>query len=170
MLHKIKQLLEFWQTRKTKANQAVGNKFLKPKSILLSLSVIQSIIDSILLTRLNPNYLALGAKQNLVCECEKRKRGEKKKCTSACAKTETCQKKKQKKQRMKRRNITSNTAYLPLHHQLFGEQHGLVAEGLSHLHPSGCVSGTAWTFDTWPRTTQVRALNVGTRVNHKDRV
>lgn len=45
----------------------------------------------------------------------------------------------------------STTAYLPLHHQLFGEQHGLVAEGLSHLHPSGRVSGTAWTFDTWAK-------------------
>lgn len=71
---------------------------------------------------------------------------------------------------MKPRNKTSSTAYLPLHHQLFGEQHGLVAEGLSHLHPSGHVSGTAWTFDTWPRTTQVRVLNVGARANHKDRV
>lgn len=129
--------------------------------MLLSLSVIQSIIDSILLTRLNPNYLVLGAKQNLVCECEKQK-GERK-MQKMCAP-------KQKLAKKKKRNKTSSTAYLPLHHQLFGEQHGLVAEGLSHLHPSGRVSGTAWTFDTWPRTTQVRELNVGTRANQKDRV
>lgn len=39
-------------------------------------------------------------------------------------------------------------AYLPLQHQLFGEQHGLVTEGFSHLHPSGHIPGTAWTFNT----------------------
>lgn len=39
-------------------------------------------------------------------------------------------------------------AYLPLQHQLFGEQHGLVAERLRHLHPRGRVPGTAWTLDT----------------------
>lgn len=42
-------------------------------------------------------------------------------------------------------------AYLPLQHQLFGEQHGLVAERLRHLHSSRRVPGTAWTFDTCGR-------------------
>lgn len=40
------------------------------------------------------------------------------------------------------------TAYLPLQHQLFGEQHGLFAERFCHLHPSGRIPRTAWTFDT----------------------
>lgn len=38
--------------------------------------------------------------------------------------------------------------YLPLQHQLFGEQHGLVTEWFSHLHPSGHIPGTAWAFNT----------------------
>lgn len=45
----------------------------------------------------------------------------------------------------------ADLAYLPLQHQLFGEQHGLVAEGLRHLHPYGRIPGTAWTFDTCGR-------------------
>jgi len=40
------------------------------------------------------------------------------------------------------------TAYLSLQHQLFGEQHGLFAEGFGHLHPPRRITRTAWTFDT----------------------
>lgn len=47
------------------------------------------------------------------------------------------------------------SAYLSLHHQLFGEQHGLVTERLSHLHASGRIPGAARTFDTWTDTTQL---------------
>lgn len=42
-------------------------------------------------------------------------------------------------------------AYLPLQHQLFGEQHGLVAERLCHQHSSVRIPGAAWTFDTCGR-------------------
>lgn len=47
-----------------------------------------------------------------------------------------------------RARMSRYTAYLPLQHQLFGEQHGLVTEGFSHLHPSRHIPGTAWTFNT----------------------
>lgn len=49
------------------------------------------------------------------------------------------------------RGAPVDPAYLPLQHQLFGEQHGLVAERLRHLHSSRRVPGTAWTFDTCGR-------------------
>lgn len=47
------------------------------------------------------------------------------------------------------------SAYLSLHHQLFGELHGLFAEWLSHLHPCGRIPGTARTFNTWTDKTRV---------------
>lgn len=47
--------------------------------------------------------------------------------------------------------VPRRPAYLPLQHQLFGEQHGLVTERFRHLHSSGRIPGTAWTFDTCGR-------------------
>lgn len=59
-------------------------------------------------------------------------------------------------------------AYLPLQHQLFGEQHGLVTKGFSHLHASGRIPGTAWTFNTWPKTKQLQELKVSTAATQKN--
>lgn len=56
-------------------------------------------------------------------------------------------------------------AYLPLQHQLFGEQHGLVAERFRHLHSSGHIPGTAWTFDTCGRQAGGRGVSVAA-ANH----
>lgn len=81
--------------------------------------------------------------------------------------TETCESegmpKQQSKRQVKRqeggkpvmgrggRGAPADPAYLPLQHQLFAEQHGLVAERLRHLRPYGRIPGTAWTFDTCGR-------------------
>lgn len=59
-------------------------------------------------------------------------------------------------------------AYLPLQHQLFGEQHGLVTKGFSHLHASRRIPGTAWTFNTWPKTKQLQELKVSTAATQKN--
>lgn len=56
-------------------------------------------------------------------------------------------------------------AYLPLQHQLFGEQYGLITEGFSHLHAPRRIPGTAWTFNTWP--TQLHELKDSTAANQK---
>ena len=44
----------------------------------------------------------------------------------------------------------SGGTHLSLEHQLSGEQHGLVAEGVSSLHAPGCVPGAPRTVDAWP--------------------
>ena len=40
--------------------------------------------------------------------------------------------------------------HLSLEHQLSGEQHGLVAEGVGGLHAAGRVPGAARAVDAWP--------------------
>lgn len=50
-------------------------------------------------------------------------------------------------------------AYLPLQHQLFGEQHGLVAERFRHLHSYRRIPGTARTFDTCGRQGRKSAVS-----------
>lgn len=66
--------------------------------------------------------------------------------------------------------MSRRTAYLSLQNQLFGEQHGLVAEGLGHLHPSGRIPGTAWTFDTWPKTRRLQELKVGATADQNSKM
>lgn len=58
-------------------------------------------------------------------------------------------------------------AYLPLQHQLFGEQHGLITEGFDHLHAPRHIPGTAWTFNTWPKTRKLHELKDTTATNQK---
>lgn len=58
-------------------------------------------------------------------------------------------------------------AYLSLQHQLFGEQHGLVTEGFGHLNAPRQIPGTAWTFNTWPKTRQLHELKDRTAGNQE---
>lgn len=132
MLHKRKRLVKiFWQHSPAPGRQAGRQEWAFKPKVDSVIALRYSKRNRLCIFLAPPNQITFRSEPNST----------RPQLNSDCAR--------KRKQKTKRKSERSS--YLSLQYQLLGEHHGLFAEGLGHLHPSGRVPGAAGTLDTCPR-------------------